>query len=360
MKLKKVTIHKFKSINTDQSINIEDDITILVGMNESGKTACLEAIAKTNYHQKGDKLASFLADSDYPRIEKKKFDKGKSSNEAITCEYRVDEETGLLIDQKICPGILGSSTIKKTHTYKNRANISIEVNYEPLHELIISKLEIPEDKKHIIIEICNRNTYNSAKGQLSEDFDLSEFDYLLGEENSWNWENFLGEYIYRNIIAPKLPKFLYYDEYYSLPHRVSIEDLSNNEISSDDHKTAKALFELADIDKEKLLNSNSFESFKSELEATSAEISRELFRYWSANNSLEIIFDIDKKIVKKGNNHSVQSHILDIRVKNKNQGVSLPLTNRSKGFNWFFSFLVWFKKIQEDEDSSYILLLGNL
>ena len=37
--------------------------------------------------------------------------------------------------------------------------------------------------------------------------------------------------------------------------------------------------------------------------------------------------------------------------------MSLPLKNRSKGFNWFFSFLVWFKKIQEDIDSNYILLL---
>jgi predicted ATP-dependent endonuclease of OLD family len=37
--------------------------------------------------------------------------------------------------------------------------------------------------------------------------------------------------------------------------------------------------------------------------------------------------------------------------------MSLPLASRSKGFNWFFSFIVWFSKIQEDKDSNYILLL---
>ena len=58
--------------------------------------------------------------------------------------------------------------------------------------------------------------------------------------------------------------------------------------------------------------------------------------------------------MKDGSNRVIE-HVLDIRVKNK--GVSLPLKNRSKGFNWFFSFLVWFKKIQEDSDSQYILLL---
>jgi predicted ATP-dependent endonuclease of OLD family len=82
---------------------------------------------------------------------------------------------------------------------------------------------------------------------------------------------------------------------------------------------------------------------------------------------LNITFQIDK--VEKSEQRNVPTnygqqqvtdvkiveHVLDIRVKNK--GVSLPLKNRSKGFNWFFSFLVWFKKIQEDQNSNYILLL---
>ena len=49
IKLKSVTIHKYKCIESDQSFEIRPDITILVGMNESGKTAILESIAKSNY-----------------------------------------------------------------------------------------------------------------------------------------------------------------------------------------------------------------------------------------------------------------------------------------------------------------------
>jgi predicted ATP-dependent endonuclease of OLD family len=37
--------------------------------------------------------------------------------------------------------------------------------------------------------------------------------------------------------------------------------------------------------------------------------------------------------------------------------ISLPLERRSKGFNWFFSFIIWFSKIQADKNSDYILLL---
>ena len=49
MKVKEVTIHKYKSIEQDQQISIEKDITILAGMNEAGKTAVLDSIGKTNY-----------------------------------------------------------------------------------------------------------------------------------------------------------------------------------------------------------------------------------------------------------------------------------------------------------------------
>ena len=107
-----------------------------------------------------------------------------------------------------------------------------------------------------------------------------------------------------------------------------------------------------------------------ELEATEAIISSELFKYWSTNTNLKIKFDIEpvvvtiptkKAVPNKPNtfvSEEIISHNLNIRVQNQRSGVSLPLVNRSKGFNWFFSFLVWFKKIQEDAKSTYILLLG--
>lgn len=106
------------------------------------------------------------------------------------------------------------------------------------------------------------------------------------------------------------------------------------------------------------MEANSYEDFKAELEATQAIISDELFKYWSTNQNLKILFDIDKvEKIESPNNRHIVDHVLDIRVQNTRNGVSLPLKNRSKGFNWFFSFLVWFKKIQEDNDNTYILLL---
>ncbi len=168
----------------------------------------------------------------------------------------------------------------------------------------------------------------------------------------------VSEYIVRVHISPNIPKYLYYDEYYMLPSRISIDKLQNNSVHEEESKTAKALFELADININELIGSDDFEKFKAELEATEATISDELFKYWKTNKNLQIEFAIDKRVGSDGyRGERIVEHILDIRVKNSRARVSLPLKNRSKGFNWFFSFLVWFKKIQEDKNSKYILLL---
>lgn len=37
--------------------------------------------------------------------------------------------------------------------------------------------------------------------------------------------------------------------------------------------------------------------------------------------------------------------------------ISLPLTSRSKGFQWFFSFWVWFEAIKKTERTPFVFLL---
>ncbi|OAV74499.1 chromosome segregation protein [Bacteroidales bacterium Barb7] len=90
MKLREVTIHKYKSIENDQTFQVEDDVTVLVGMNESGKTSILEVLAKSNYFQKDNKF-QYNTTHDYPRKEKKKLDKSGEDPIAISCSYSIPD-----------------------------------------------------------------------------------------------------------------------------------------------------------------------------------------------------------------------------------------------------------------------------
>lgn len=82
IKLEKVEIYKYKSIEDTQSFNVGDNITILVGMNESGKTNILEVLAKVNYFN-NDKSFQFDKTHDYPRKELKQIK--DEFPHAVTC-----------------------------------------------------------------------------------------------------------------------------------------------------------------------------------------------------------------------------------------------------------------------------------
>ncbi|MGG7036424.1 MAG: AAA family ATPase [Flavobacterium sp.] len=360
MKLKDITIHKYKSFESVQKFELENDITVLVGMNESGKTSALESIAKTHYFQ-DDEDFKFNPTHDYPRKDKKRMEKANENPEAITCTYKIDDNLLQAIEKEMGKGILQSTIFTITTKYDNKKSIGLSVDTKKFIEFKTKELNIASNAlTDKLLKVKNKTDLETLEKEYTEENKANGIKSLLPYfENKNNWSNDpIGEYVYRVFLKPKMPKFLYYDEYYSLPSRISIEKLNSKttEGNENEYKTAKALFELADINTDEILKSESFEDFIAELEATEAIISEELFKYWRTNKNLNITFQIDKKEeTDRYNNTRIVEHILDIRVKNK--GVSLPLKNRSKGFNWFFSFLVWFKKIQEDQDTNYILLL---
>lgn len=353
MKLKKVTIHKYKCFESEQSFDVEDDVTVLVGMNESGKTSVLEAVAKTNYFQ-NDSDFKFNLTHDFPRKEKKGIDKSGKNPEAVTCTYSVSQEFRDQVNDDLGAKAFEASEVSITSKYKKgRIFVGVHVDKDKVLKAIHAGL--PAALKGV-------KTAKEITGliEASEDDDLKEALSTASTyfSNDWEWDNPLSEYVARTWVDTKIPKYLYYDEYYALPSRISIEKLQNDQLESEELKTAKALFELAEINIKELVESDDFEDFKAELEATEATISEELFEFWSTNRNLEVQFDIDKiEQQVNPNQKRIVEHVLDIRVRNTRAKVSLPLKNRSKGFNWFFSFLVWFKKIQEDKSSNYILLL---
>ncbi|MCB9311097.1 MAG: AAA family ATPase [Lewinellaceae bacterium] len=374
MKLKEVTIHKYKSIESDQNFQIEDDVTVLVGMNESGKTSILEALAKSNYFQKDSKF-QYNTTHDYPRKEKKKLDKSGEDPYAISCIYTIPEILLEKISKDVGKGVFTLTEVKVSHKFSNQITWeNIKTDFQKFIEGKTTLLEISSKTLNDKLLTCKNETELQAVISEYKDENIIKGLSSLNKyfENTWKRPSDpIAEYISKTYLLPNLPKFLYYDEYYALPSRISIENLQEDNLEDEELKTAKALFELADIDVEELIGAENYEDFKAELEATQATITEELFKYWETNKNLEIVFDIDKRQEteertvtnpqtrrqEKVTDVKIVEHILDIRVKNRTLGVSLPLKNRSKGFNWFFSFLVWFKKIQEDQNNNYILLL---
>lgn len=364
IKLIEVAIEKYKPIENQQLFKVEDDVTVLVGMNESGKTSILEALAKSNYFDNDEKFKYNLT-YDYPRRQKKKVDKNAENPIAVKLKYQIDSELVNLIKNDI--GLAPSENTFSIHIkYDNSRDWSISwVDTSEFMKKKVSSLKF--GSKEVINKfkkVSNQEQFLNIITEIDNgNLECNEEDIEKVEElkkyftNTENWNGGpIDYYIINTYLKDKIPKFMYYDDYYSLPSEISLMNINDN-LENSSVKTAKALLELADINLSTVRESDNFEEFIAELEATESIISDELFKYWKTNRNLNIEFRINKVEKRDYGNHSIIDRVLNIRVKNQRTGVSLSLENRSKGFNWFFSFLVWFKKIQENRDTTYILLL---
>lgn len=353
MLLKKVTIHKYKSFLTEQSYSVEDHITRIVGKNESGKTALLEALAKSNYFEDNHDF-KFNKDLDYPRSELIKV--GNENPAVLTCEYELTDEDIKSIEEAFCAGIISKQSFECTSYYDNTSETTgISVSFDVFKNWLITTYDVGDQGKDILREVT---CFSDLENAVSENKDTPGMDKIQSElakikKGSAEWENPLEGYIYSKYVSPSIPKLWYFSDYFSLPYRINLNEFASGQptgsMTNEEFKIAKALFELSGLQVSDIQSETNFEAFKAQLEATSNSITDDMFEYWTTNQNLEIRFDIEHA----QNN----ARYLNIRIYNSKHRVTLPLKNRSKGFLWFFSFLVWFSKIQGNKNSKYILLL---
>lgn len=360
IKLKNVVINKYKSFLEKQEIEIEDGVTRIVGKNESGKTALLEAMAKFNYFDSKDKTFTFNSTNDYPRGELKRYQQEYPNEDfdVITCIFELSDDLLNQISEDVGKEVFTSKSIIVAKTYNNiKRFYNVSTNTKKFIEQFLQNYTLEDSIKQ---ELIKSNSLEELAEKLKEIEELTdaykELKTKYIDSPKTDSEDKLVSYIISEYIIPNLPEFLYFDEYYSLPGTINLQKFLNGQVddtfTKEQNDITKALFELSNIDIKKVMDSNNYEDFIAELEATSNNITDKLLEYWTTNKNLEINFEIQTKENTSTRNFE---KLLQIRIKNTKHRVTLPLKNRSKGFIWFFSFLVWFSKVQEKKNLIILL-----
>lgn len=359
IKLKKVEINKYKSFLDKQEIDIENGVTRIVGKNESGKTALLEALAKFNYFDSEDTDFDFNSTNDYPRGMLKKYQQEYPDDDfqVITCTFELSEELLKQISNDIGKDVYTDKTIKIARKYNNGMTYTISADSKKFIENFVQRYTIEETLKK---ELITCESVKELVEKIENNPDLQTMHNELKTKYINNvfetFSDIVTGYIAKKYIKPNLPQFLYFDEYYALPGTINLNKFANGQVdeifSKEQQDITKALFELSNIDIAKVMNSDEYEDFIAELEATSNNITDKLLEYWTTNQNLEIKFEIQ---TKENTATRKFEKFLQIRIRNTKHRVTLPLRNRSKGFIWFFSFLVWFSKVQEKENLIILL-----
>lgn len=365
MKLSRVIITNYKSIDDSTVVEIDDKITVLVGQNESGKTAFLEAINKCRAIDGSE----FEYINDYPRKSLNDYEEDHESNpgNVAVLTYCADEELVSKINEALFEGqkILSSFEFSVTHKYNNTRSVDVifgddiylkflKDKYKSL-EILLSIIDKSKTIKMLIKNITDDENAKSDAGCAKILYDLNGLFEKTPEK--WGAVNY---YIWHSHLEPEIPSFLYFDDYKLLPGKINLQALDTRKGKgqlTDGDKCVLGLLELARVEVSGLLNPSGYEKSKARLEGISNKITDKVFEFWKQNQEIEVEFDVRADPADIG--ELANGLNLYIRIFNRRHRVSVPFDQRSKGFIWFFSFLVWFESVQKQTgtDSQLILLL---
>lgn len=356
MKLQSVRVQNFKCIEDSERVDFER-VTSLVGKNESGKTAFLEAVQKLNpVNSAGD----YDPLKEYPRKRytgyKERHD--ETPDPVVTAFYQISESEIEAIESEFGEGVVSGSKVEVTKDYGNDYHWDIPINEDMLVTQLISEYSLPRPTER---SLENIDTLVDLKQKLQDSDSDSDGVQGLRRRVQDLLEQGVSDRIGNRILMDRQPKFLYFDEYSIMDGDVHTQKLvrreNNNELSEAD-QTFMALLSLANLDLAEIRGTDEYEEITAELEAASNSISNDVFKYWTQGPDLRVEFDISEEYPNPdGNTGNQQKHPeIHIRIKNQRHQVTLPFDERSRGFIWFFSFIAYFSGIAE-ENEDYVLLL---
>jgi predicted ATPase len=353
MKLVRARIQNFRSVEDSEEFSLDEHITCLVGKNESGKTTLLTALYRLNPIFDD---AQFAWQKDYPRRHLSDYEErheGKDAN-VITTWWVIDPAEKQAITDRLGAGALASDEVVVQKGYDNITSWTVSFDEAAIVRHLADTSGFNEDDK---AHIGSAETVAELKARTES----------LHEAAPGRWEfiqridrDFPQGSVTQGIVKLLvLPKFMQFSQYQRMQGQVSLDQIQqrkwSNTLESAD-QVFIALCEMASTTVEQVASIQDFESLVSRFEGVSNKISTEMFRYWSQNKYLKVIFRLDHAL--PGDPPPFNSgRIFRTRILNELHDVTVPFDDRSTGFVWFFSFLALFSQMKKRDQGKIILLL---
>lgn len=400
MRLLKARVKGYRSIIDTGYFEIENFKTILVGPNEAGKTAILQALQKLNPPEKG---MLFNPLRDYPRS---KYDEDIVSEKIDSKKFTVieghfglsDEDKeqmpegfkdiiyvyGRHLDNSAWHRIDGGlpiDTYGKISKDLLRLCSHIDRNYEKeIAEGASSLKPKLSDKLNALTQSLTEQTVLDAETVdplllwLNEIYPNIEEGNQIEEDRFEKIKKILSISKLRNEVFKKceklLPKFVLFNNYFRVKPSIHLEllaqrteqnilddkqyDYGNNCLLKLLGFTARELSDAGKATVNDVNNPKALEEYKDQLDnrsyrlnAASVRLTNEIKKVWNPSTKRP---EANKLIIKADNQY------LKVVVEDE-LGVEVELDQRSEGFQWLVSFFIVFFSEAEDKHKNGILLL---
>ena len=405
MYLAQARVQKYRSVRDSGWFDVEKSKTILVGPNEAGKTAILEALQRLN---PPEGIAGFNELRDYPRSELNDLDTGRVEASQVTVvegRFELDDDDKVAVSRD-------RSGLRRLRIHLRRAAEQQEVastgwrSPEPTYGNVkndLLRLSGYADTRWTPPPVAEGEPQdNSSKPSVllnAHTNDLRDVDTLAGETGGAlrEWAEGVLHLVeesntdemerYQRVVAllnsvgvadevltllvDRRPIFVYFNNYFRvrpLIHLSHLADRTEQNVLDDDQYdfgnrallkllgfTARELSDLGQVGEPSRDDPAAMQAYRDQLDrrtyklnAASVRLTREIEAVWkpdddSYGESFRVKILADQQYLKV--------------VVEDDLGVDIELDQRSEGFQWLVSFLVVFFAEAVDQYDNSILLL---
>lgn len=350
MDLESIRIMDFRSIKDTDWVEINGDITTLIGKNESGKTAILESltelkhnnpISESDIHDSSDSnpftpiiRATYTTNNGSNRIEITKF-KGGARNLGPKSNISIIKPFSLELLSDVLNHLFEERSTKidnnKINKFKKRNNIPSSNNIrdkskekiQEVGEVIINELLEEElNQDDLDDRSITSNIYDLLRNELKDERDI--------------------EYPISEYIKNKLPSVVYINSADQLP-----DEINKSNVGSDNHKTFNNLIRVSGFDP------NTIDSMKAREQAEmideiSTTIEGDLNKFWDQKT-------VEVNVREANSNYIPLVRDSEIGGEDVSREPRIP-SERSNGFQWFLSFYINSKAEANDSNKKLFLL----
>ncbi|BBF68825.1 AAA family ATPase [Sphingomonas bisphenolicum] len=330
--------------------------TCLVGKNEAGKSAFLKALE--GIRSTDASFKDYGKITNYPRrmLAEYQSDHGENEARVMRTRWKLDAVDKKLIAMEFGNDTLTSDTVVVEKTYEQEGTSwTVQFSEKAALDHLISHHQLTSDDR---AALNNATTALRAAALLEALSARSEAQQALLDAIKKFRSNSVSLRII-DILYPRMPKFMYFSHYDRMSGEMSINKLNEDRQNSRPMPSGDRVFldflEYAGTTLDDLVKTKQFEELNAKCEAAALKITDQIFDYWTQNDELKI-----KVVLSEGKSGDPapfnSGPVARARVENSLHGVTVPFSERSAGFIWFFSFLVKFAQIKKSHGNVILLL----
>ena len=356
MKLVKFRVTNFRSVEDSGDVEVSGTLC-LVGKNEAGKSAVLYALNGFNPHPSTP--FEYDVERDYPRRHLQEYRERHNGREAtvITTEWRLEEGELEEVHSEFGSDALTSDTVTISRDYNSDLKWDVPINYPTIVALLINQANFNATEKAPLTKATTSDELRKLLEALEAPTEKQKA--LLARVKGFHGHNVRGAI--EHILSGHLPAFMYFSHYDRMVGELRLDNYrarqKGNEAPSIQagERVFVDFLEYAGTSIDDIKAAQTFEGLNSKCEAASIRITDQLLEYWTQNPHLEIEVRVTRG--EPGDPAPFNEGVVArARVKNNLHKVTVPFSERSAGFTWFFSFLVKFAQVRKDGAPLFLLL----